>query len=590
MEKIIRIGGASGAWGDSDVAVPQLLHKAKVDYLVFDYLAELTMAILAGARAQRPELGYAPDFVATMRQSLPEIMRGGVRVVANAGGMNPQGCVAAIEAVANELGLSPKVACITGDDVMPMIESLRGKAIETGTGATLPEKPLSANAYLGALPIKSALDEGADIVVTGRCVDSAVTLGVLMHEFGWSADQHDLMAAGSLAGHIIECGRQATGGLYTDWESVPGWDDMGYPIIEARADGSFTVTKPEGTGGVVCAPAIAEQVLYEIGDPARYILPDVVCDFTQLNLRQAGPDRVEVTGVRGTPPTPHYKVCATYADGFKSVTTLTIIGFEAAAKARRTADAILSRTRALFQATGLPDYSDTLVEVLGSESSYGPHGRTDQAREVVLRLAVLHQDKRALEIFSREIGTAGMSYAPGTTGLSGRPKASPNIRLFSFLLEKTALKPVVHLAGVAREVAVPAGEMSGPADAVTAPEADIPILDGAERPLIELAHGRSGDKGDLCNIGIVARKPEYLPILRSQLTPQRVRKYLGHLVDGSVTRYDLPGLSALNFVCEQALAGGVAGSLRNDPWGKGIAQILLSFPIRIPHDFHEVSR
>jgi hypothetical protein len=279
--KVIRIGGASGFWGDSSVGAPQLV-AAGVDYLVFDYLAELTMSILAAARGKNPELGYATDFVTvTMKAILKDVVAKNIRVISNAGGVNPQACAQAIRALAAEQGVAVKVAVVLGDDVMPLVDALRGEDVrELQSGAPLPAKLVTANAYLGALPVKRALDAGAQIVITGRCVDSAVTLGALMHEFGWAVDDYDRLAQGSLAGHIIECGCQATGGLHTDWESVPDWPNIGYPVIECHADGHFVATKPAGTGGLVNCAVIAEQMLYEIGDPRGYLLPDVRCDFT----------------------------------------------------------------------------------------------------------------------------------------------------------------------------------------------------------------------------------------------------------------------------------------------------------------------
>jgi hypothetical protein len=496
---------------------------------------------------------------------------------------------------------------------------------------------LSANAYLGALPIQAALDAGAQVVITGRCVDSAVTLGVLMHAFGWAADDFDRLAAGSLAGHILECGCQATGGLHTDWERVPDWPDIGYPVAECHPDGRFVVTKPAGTGGLVTPAVVAEQMLYEIHDPARYLLPDVVCDFMQVRLRQDGPDRVEVLGARGLPPPATCKVSATHAQGFRVSAQLTIVGLQAVAKARRTGEAILTRTRRLLAERGLTDYDETLVEVLGAESCYGPHARADTTREAVLRLSATHARREALELLAREIAPAGTSWAPGTTGASGRPAVSPSIRQFAFLLPKSMLRPQVHIDG--RVIPVPwpvaasadmamamvgrKGEAHGAAHAVVATgtgeamarvdrderrevvaeagnpepgaEADAAgiqlqpppqglsgLSDTVEVPLIRLAWARSGDKGDTANIGVIARHPSLLPLLRAQLTEAAVAAWLAHLVHGRVTRHDVPGIHAFNFVCEQALGGGGMASLRNDPLGKGMAQILLSMPLRAP--------
>nr|WP_255429129.1 acyclic terpene utilization AtuA family protein [Ramlibacter albus] len=590
----VRIGGASGFWGDSSVGAPQLVAKGNVDYLVFDYLAELTMSILAAARAKNPELGYATDFVTvTMRAVLRDVVAKGIRVISNAGGVNPEACAKAIAALAAELGVDVKVAVVTGDDVMPLLPQLRDEGVaELQSGAPLPARVLTANAYLGALPIRAALQAGAQVIVTGRCVDSAVTLGALMHEFGWSAEDYDRLAQGSLAGHILECGCQATGGLHTDWERVPDWAHIGYPVAECSEDGSFVVTKPPGTGGLVDTAVVAEQMLYEIGDPRRYLLPDVTCDFTQVRMVQQGPDRVHVSGARGLAPGPHYKVSATYADGFRCNGQLTIIGFDAARKARRTGEAILERTRELFAAQGLDDYTRTRIEVMGSEENYfGSHARTRDVREAVLRIAVMHKDKAALELFAREIAPAGTSWSPGTTGSGdGRPSPGPAIKQYAFLLRKERLQPTVLAGGARTEVAVPSGQEEVPSP----PRPDTgggcaPQEDTIEVPLVRLAWARSGDKGNNSNIGVIARRPEWLPLLRAQLTPERVKEWLSHLVEGEVTRYDVPGIDAFNFLCTRALDGGGMASLRNDPLGKGTGQILLAMPVRVPRAIAELA-
>ena len=606
MNRIIRIGGASGFWGDSMVAAPQLVDKGALDYLVFYYLAETTMAVLAGARAKRPELGYATDFVdIAMKAVLPEVMRQGIKVVANAGGINPQGCAEALRTLADSLGLKPRIAVVLGDDVSALLPALR----EAGTpdmtsGQPLPERVLSANAYLGALPVARALAEGANIVITGRGVDSAVTLGPLMHEFGWTAQDHDLLAAGSLAGHIIECGCQATGGLHTDWQDIPDWPDIGYPVIECHADGRFVVTKPEGTGGRVLRAAVTEQLLYEIGDPGAYQLPDVCCDFRHVRIEQLGPDRVEVSGARGAPPTAQYKVSATALDGYRCAGTLVIVGIDAAAKARRTGEAILQRVRHILQAQGLPDFKATAVELLGAETLYGPHARTSAAREVMLRVVADHTMKPALELFAREIAPAGTSWSPGTTSPGGgRPSPSPLIKPLAFFVDKAAVPVQVVLDGQTWAVQVPlagqappshhtpepaawVGHSAPPVEPAAAPSGGTlpePLVDPlVEVPLVRLAWARSGDKGNLANIGVIARRPDWLPLLWARLTPQAVHEHLAHLVQGPVERFHLPGISAINFVLHDALDGGGPASRRMDPLGKGLAQILLDMPVRVP--------
>ena len=441
---------------------------------------------------------------------------------------------------------------------------------------------MTANAYLGALPIARALDAGADIVITGRCVDSAVTLGVLLHEFGWAADDFDRLAAGSLAGHIIECGCQATGGLHTDWAAVPDWANIGYPIVECREDGSFVVTKPPETGGLVTPATVGEQLLYEIGDPASYLLPDVMCDFRQVRMEQAGLHRVLVTGARGRPPTGTYKVSATAAVGFKVSAQLTIVGIDAAAKAKRTGEALLERGRRLLRESGFADFLATNIELLGTESAYGPHARPLPTREVVLRLTVTHADRRALEMFSREFAAPGTSWSPGTTGSGGRPSVSPVLRQFAFLIAEGAGDADGHdRRDDVRGAAAAAQPQVAPEPLASAAGA-LPAGPRKTVPLVQIAWGRSGDKGDTSNIGLIARRPELLPVLMEQVTPERVKEYLGHLVQGPVHRYELPGIHAINLVCERALGGGGMASLRNDPLGKGMAQMLLDMPVEVP--------
>ena len=590
-EKIVRIGGASGFWGDSSVACAQLVRRGQVDYLVFDYLAELTMSILSAARAKSPDAGYATDFVdVAMKSVIRDIAAKGIKVVSNAGGVNPAGCAAALAKLCEEAGVTLRIAIVEGDDVLPRVAGLRAAGVrEMYSGAELPQRILSANAYLGALPIARALAAGADVVITGRCVDSAVALGPLIHEFGWRENDYDRLAAGSLAGHIAECGCQATGGLFTDWESVPRWDDIGYPILECHADGSFVVTKAPGTGGLVSRAVVAEQMLYEMGDPGAYMLPDVVCDFTGVQIEEVGADRVRVSGARGLAPTPTYKVCATYPDGYRCTAILNIIGIAAAKKALRTAEAILARTRAIFGELGLPDYSASRIEVLGAETVYGPHARSAATREAVMRLAVAHAKREALEIFAREIAPAGTSWSPGTTGMGGgRPKVTPAVKPCFFLLEKKTCEASYTLDGARRVVAIPAAGGFAESSRNPAPAQGgtlVPEGPTQQLALVRLAWGRSGDKGDSANIGIIARRPEFLPLLRAQLTPATVKQYFTHLVLGEVERFEVPGIHALNFLLHQALGGGGMASLRVDPLAKGYAQMLLDFRVAVPQEW-----
>ena len=585
-EQLVRIGGASGAWGDSPRALAQLI-SAGVDYLVMDYLAEVTMSLLARARMKDPAAGYPPDFIAYLKAVLPEIARRGVKLATNAGGVNPPGCKRALEGVIAELGLSLTVAMVEGDDVMPLIDQLRaGDVREAVSGARLPPRLLTANAYLGALPIKAAFDGAADIVITGRCADSALALGILMHEFRWAADDYDRLGAGSLVGHILECGPQATGGIFTDWDKVPDWHNIGYPIAECRWDGSFVVSKPDGTGGLIIPGVIAEQALYEIGDPAAYLLPDVTADFSDSRVTQIGPDKVMVEGARGRAPTNQYKVSATYQDGYRAVATVSIVGPNAAMKAERTGAALIARARLLFKEQDIKDFSATHVEVLGAETSYGPRSRARASREVLLQLVVEHSSPEALDLFARELGSVGLSCAPGTTGIyNGRPKPTPIVRLFTFFLDKSVLDPPSLTIGNGSKIAVdvPPGSCENSFVTKREPQGEgIPNEPTIDLPLGRLAYARSGDKGDSSNIAIIAREPRYLPLLRRELTPERIVRNLGHLVSGPAERFEAPGLHALNFVIRNALGGGGMASRRIDPQGKAYGQMTLEMTVATP--------
>ncbi|XP_060716640.1 uncharacterized protein LOC132839596 isoform X1 [Tachysurus vachellii] len=594
-QKTVRIGCASGFWGDTVTSVPQLIHGGKLDFLVFDYLSEITMSLLTAAKAKTPNMGYAPDFVvAAVSPFIKEISQKGIRVVSNAGGVNPLACAAAIQEVVQKSGLSLKVAVVTGDDLMRQKDSLNFLTMaDTQETKPLPKTVHSMNAYLGALPIKRCLDLGADIVVTGRCVDSAVVLGPLMHSFGWDQNNFDLLAAGSLAGHLIECGAQVTGGIFTDWHTVPDWDNMGFPVIECSSDGSFTLSKPPRTGGLVSYGTVAEQLVYEIGDPRHYLLPDVTCDFSHVTINEIpGVDggAVKVGGAKGSPPSVDYKVCATYMDGFRATAVCPVVGPRAAQKARKTAESIIKRTRRMFRQLGLDDYSDVNVQVLGAEDTYGPHALNTDLREAVLWMAVHHKQKKALEIFSREVAPAGTGMAPGLTGIvGGRPRVSPVLKSFFFLHPKAALKVNIHLNGELMET-YSETVCRSPEELHTSSQlleqndvpTDLPSGPHTYR-LEELAFTRSGDKGNSANIGVIARNPLYFPYLKKCLTAEMVEKFFQHLIKEEddnlpcVTRFELPGVWGLNFLIRNSLGGGGVASLRSDPQGKAYGQMLLDY-------------
>ncbi|EED31657.1 hypothetical protein NOR53_3533 [gamma proteobacterium NOR5-3] len=587
----IRIGGASGYWGDAALATPQLLASGDLDYIVYDYLAEVTMSIMARARTADASKGYATDFVsAAMAPNLAQIAAQGVKVLANAGGVNARACADALRAVIADQGLNLRVAVVLGDDLLPRAAEFND-AREMFSGETFPDtaRVASINAYLGAFPIAAALDAGADIVITGRCVDSAVTLGACVHAFNWQRDDFDRLAQGSLAGHILECGTQATGGNFTDWEDIIDFlGSAGYPIAELDASGDFTVGKPSGTGGLVSVGTVGEQMLYEIGDPGAYFLPDVVCDFTQVKLVQSGPDQVSVSGARGHGAPSTYKVSATWADGYRAGQVWTMVGRDARKKAEHLAASVFARTEATLAQAGLEPLSETSLEVIGVESHFGAAVRYFRSREVDVKLAVKHSSPKGVGIFLKEMVGLALTAPPGLTSFAGaRPKPTPVVRLFSMLIPKDQLQIAVELDGQALPAPEPElGSVTDIPEPVSVPVADASPEDVVQVPLELLAFGRSGDKGDKANIGIMARHPDFLPWIAAKLTPESVASYFAHfLAPGQSTpveRFYLPGSDALNFLLHEVLGGGGTASLRADPQGKGYAQLLLTEKVAIP--------
>jgi hypothetical protein len=584
----IRIGGASGFWGDAGHATAQLLADEGLDYLVYDYLAEITMSIMARARLADADKGYAPDFVSdVIAKNADEIARRGVRVLSNAGGVNPQACAAALKGALEKAGVALKVAVVEGDEMLARIDDFAAER-EMFSGAAMParDRIVSANAYLGAFAVAEALAAGADIVITGRCADSALALAAAIHAFGWGRADHDLLACGSLAGHLIECGPQATGGNFTDWRLAGDLAAIGYPIAEVAADGTVAITKPAGTAGVVSPASVAEQMLYEIGNPRAYILPDVICDFSEVVLEQAGPDRVRLTGAKGRPPSGKYKVSLTYQDGYRVGHLFQVNGVDARAKADAFVRIGLARARAKLAQMNIPDFSEVSIECFGGRPGAGDY------EEISVKVAARHDDARALGLLLKEEIGAALATPPGLhffTG-AGRPKPSPVVRLFSFLAPATDL-PIAYRLDDGAPVAV--APPTGGADSLPLGETPpAPATDGALAAcrLEDVACARSGDKGDAANIGVIARLPALLPWIWQAIDEACVRRVFADTLKGGVERFYLPGSHAMNILMTDVLGGGGIGSILNDPQGKSFAQRLLNVEIEAPADLIEQAR
>ncbi len=450
MTDTIRIGYGQGFWGDSILGPVRLVREGPLDYLALDYLAEVTMSIMQKLRGRNPQAGYATDFVKTLERTLPTIHEKGIKVIANAGGVNPEACLAAVLELARSQGIQGlKVGIIEGDDILARVPELVSgghamKNMDDGRPLSdIQDKLLSANAYIGAFAVAECLAQGAQIVIGGRLTDPALVTGPMVHEFGWSPEDYDRLAAGTVAGHIAECGAQCTGGNFTDWRAVADFVRIGYPVIEAHRSGDFVVTKHDGTGGLLNKKTVVSQLLYEMGDPRHYLGPDCVADFTSATITEDGPDRVKLTGIKGGPPTDSYKVSLSYKNGYKATGQLTVAGPDALAKAKLCADIVFGR----LELDGCKfEESEKVVEFVGSGVCHEGILQSEDPPEVVLRVGVKCPDKDRVDRFGMELVPLVTSGPPGVTGFAGgRPKATEIVGYWPALLDKTQVQATVRV-------------------------------------------------------------------------------------------------------------------------------------------------
>jgi acyclic terpene utilization AtuA family protein len=586
------VANCGGFWGDDPAAARRQVEGGPIDYLVMDYLAEVTMAILQKQRARKPDAGFPVDVLVHLRDVLPACVERGVRIITNAGGVNPLGCRAAIESLAKDLGLAGrlKVAVVLGDDLYPNLDSLlaSGEAlINMDTGQPLVairDRVLSANAYVGAAALVKALELGANVIVAGRVADAAVTLAPLIHELGWALNDWDRVAAGVVAGHIIECGAQSTGGNFTDWHLVKSFRNMGFPLVEVERDGSFVVTKHPRTGGLVTVHTVSEQILYEIGTPA-YVSPDVVARFDSVALEQEAPDRVRVTGARGEPAPGNLKVSVSYHAGWRAFGRLIVSGPDTLAKANKVAEAFWE------SAGGRESYDHAIHQFVGWNGCHPPLAASEPG-EVLVQFAVRDRDERKIntrfapQIVPRVLGTVpGISYIAD----QGRPRASEVVAFWPALVSRSAVSERVVIGDDEIAVGEPAALKRGP---TSGSGAELPLvprplsLSSPERAvrvrLLKLCLARSGDKGDTANIGVIARSEAIYRWMIENLTAAFVKRHFDDVCEGEVERHELPNLLAVNFLLHRSLGGGGTSSLLVDAQGKTYAQYLLAAEVEVP--------
>ncbi|MBI4445963.1 MAG: DUF1446 domain-containing protein [Acidobacteria bacterium] len=596
MKKSVRVGNASGYWGDDLAALMQQLSGGPIDYVTLDFLAEITMSILQKQRARDSRLGYAADFVDQIREALPLLKTTGIRVISNAGGINPAGCAEKIAAIARESVGALSIAVVSGDDLMGRLDDLRSRGIslqnmETGEDFSLIHSRVeSANAYLGAAPVVQALREGAQLVVTGRVTDTGITAAVPLYEFDWSLSDWDRIASAVVAGHIIECGTQASGGNLTDWREVPGFENLGYPIAEFFPDGSFQITKHENAGGLVNVKTVTEQLVYEMGDPRRYITPDAIADFTSIVLKDLGDNRVRISGVRGSPPTDNLKVSISYQNGFKAHGTLLVSRPEAADKARALAEMFWKRLGLAFE--------ETSVELVGHNAAHRHLVPAADPPEILLRLGVRDSDRDKVEEFSKKFTSLILSGPSGVAIVGSRPRTQEVVAYWPCLIPVQEVSAEVSILEGAKKFVVssiipeqaptPDRELQAPGE----PTTSVSGKDKKKRRRVvlkEICYARSGDKGDMANIGVVARTPAIYEWMVEELTAQKVKEFFGEICGGRVERFEVPNLWALNFLLHESLGGGGTVSLRIDPQGKTLASALLLMQVDVPEGLFEES-
>jgi hypothetical protein len=604
----IRIANAGGYWGDDPYALRrQVYGELKLDYISIDFLAEVTMSILQKQRAKDSQAGYARDFINALEPVLEECLKRKIKIITNAGGVNPCSCAEALFTLARKKNLNLKIAVIDGDDIFNAVQTLKNndvdfKNMETGECFDqYADKVLCANTYFGAMPVAESLKNEPDIVLCGRVTDTGITLGAMMYEFKWKQDDYDKLAHGIVAGHIIECGAQASGGNFTDWQKVPSFIDIGFPIVECYPDGSFYVTKHPNTGGFMSSQTVREQLLYEMGTPQSYITPDVIADFSTIQIVTTAPERVKISGIKGRKPTDLLKVSIAYDDGFKCSGTLIISGPDVRAKAEMFAKVFWIRLESELLKSGFKttvDHKNT--EYVGDDSTHKGMLKKHDTIEILLKLTARDHNKEKLNVFRKLLPSMILSGPAGVAVTGGAPTVSDVVSYWPALIPQEHALPNIHIFEqkihenksnkIFEKLKMEWSITKGTSNIETPPtDPWSPSLISAMSTsrsirvcLMEIAHARSGDKGDTVNIGLIGRSPECYVWLRENITNEKVNDWFHSLCKGKVHRYLVPNLWALNFLLEESLGGGGTMSLQIDAQGKTFSQALLRCEVDIP--------
>jgi hypothetical protein len=577
-DKVI-IANCSGYFGDRLTAAKEMVQDGPIDILTGDYLAELTMAILFGMKMRKPETGYVPTFLKQMEQVMGECLDRDIRVVSNAGGLNPQGLAKELKKIADTLGLHPKIACIEGDDLMGRLADLQEKGeafIHLDKGISLKEAgamPISANAYLGGWGVAESLSQGADIVVGGRLADASVVMGPAAWWFGWQRQDWDKLAGAAVAGHIIECGAQATGGNYSFIEEVPSFLNVGYPIAEIFADGSFVITKHPGTGGLVSVDTVKAQLLYEVRGP-KYLTPDVAARFDTIEISQEGPDRTKITGVKGEPPPATTKVCINNAGNYRNSMTIVLTGLDIEKKAKIFEDALFDSLG------GRGKFAVENVQLIRSDKD---DPQTNDEAFAYLRVSVMDPDAKKVGKFSAKIVELGLANIPGFTATAPPTKGGPAIIHWPTLISTKHIQQKVMVEEKVVMVDSVLPDPSAPvpiAKEITIPP--MPVGKMIRMPLGRVFATRSGDKGGNANLGVWAKTSEAYAFLRVFLTTEKLKELLSDMSGFEMERYEFPNLLAVNFYIKGVLGEGVAASMRSDPQAKTLGEYLRAKVIEMP--------